>query len=183
MRLECSTVSLFLFRLGVEAAMAPLGEQELYHMNSLVPLNGMSLLHMNGHLAGAAAAAVVKRDPPVHQPPPQIAMEAPKPAPQVAAAGGGQDTQNGDSSPGAGGRSSSPQANSSSAQIDTSANKLFVGGLSWQTSTEKLRTYFGMFGTVTDVLIMKDPITQVIKYLHLAESIPPGNITLLCIKI
>lgn len=39
--------------------------------------------------------------------------------------------------------------------------KLFVGGLSWQTSSEKLKEYFGMFGTVTDVLIMKDPVTQV----------------------
>lgn len=44
---------------------------------------------------------------------------------------------------------------------DQTAGKLFVGGLSWQTSAEKLREYFGMFGTVTDVLIMKDPITQV----------------------
>jgi RNA recognition motif-containing protein len=44
---------------------------------------------------------------------------------------------------------------------DTAPGKLFVGGLSWQTSSEKLREYFGMFGTVTDVLIMKDPITQV----------------------
>lgn len=39
--------------------------------------------------------------------------------------------------------------------------KLFVGGLSWQTSSEKLRQYFGMFGNITDVLIMKDPVTQV----------------------
>uniref|UniRef100_A0A182JCY6 RRM domain-containing protein n=1 Tax=Anopheles atroparvus TaxID=41427 RepID=A0A182JCY6_ANOAO len=30
----------------------------------------------------------------------------------------------------------------------------------WQTSSEKLSEYFGMFGTVTDVLIMKDPVTQ-----------------------
>ena len=44
---------------------------------------------------------------------------------------------------------------------DTAPGKLFVGGLSWQTSGEKLREYFGMFGNVTDVLIMKDPITQV----------------------
>ncbi|CAO1417264.1 unnamed protein product [Diamesa tonsa] len=43
---------------------------------------------------------------------------------------------------------------------DTAPGKLFVGGLSWQTSGEKLREYFGMFGNVTDVLIMKDPITQ-----------------------
>ncbi|CAH1131249.1 unnamed protein product [Ceutorhynchus assimilis] len=38
--------------------------------------------------------------------------------------------------------------------------KLFVGGLSWQTSSEKLKEYFGVFGNVTDVLIMKDPVTQ-----------------------
>ncbi|KAJ6635841.1 RNA-binding protein Musashi like Rbp6 [Pseudolycoriella hygida] len=43
---------------------------------------------------------------------------------------------------------------------DPAPGKLFVGGLSWQTSTEKLQEYFGLFGTVTDVLIMKDPLTQ-----------------------
>lgn len=42
-------------------------------------------------------------------------------------------------------------------------NKLFVGGLSWQTTPEKLRDYFSQFGAVTDVLVMKDPITQVRK--------------------
>lgn len=51
--------------------------------------------------------------------------------------------------------SSSPGADSAA------AGKLFVGGLSWQTSSEKLRQYFGMFGNITDVLIMKDPVTQV----------------------
>uniref|UniRef100_A0A182QS26 RRM domain-containing protein n=1 Tax=Anopheles farauti TaxID=69004 RepID=A0A182QS26_9DIPT len=43
---------------------------------------------------------------------------------------------------------------------DPAPGKLFVGGLSWQTSAEKLSEYFGMFGNVTDVLIMKDPVTQ-----------------------
>lgn len=43
---------------------------------------------------------------------------------------------------------------------DSAPGKLFVGGLSWQTSQEKLREYFGQFGNVTDVLVMKDPITQ-----------------------
>ena len=49
---------------------------------------------------------------------------------------------------------------------DSAPGKLFVGGLSWQTNQERLREYFGQFGTVTDVLVMKDPITQV------AETVP-----------
>ena len=50
---------------------------------------------------------------------------------------------------------------------DGSPGKLFVGGLSWQTTPDKLREYFGQFGTVTDVLVMKDPVTQVSKQINL----------------
>ena len=45
---------------------------------------------------------------------------------------------------------------------DPAATKLFVGGLSWQTCEETLRQYFGQFGQVDLVQIMKDPFTQVI---------------------
>ena len=69
--------------------------------------------------------------------------------PNESTGGGGGGSQNGSSS----GRST-PSS-------DSSPGKLFVGGLSWQTTPEKLREYFGQFGTVTDVLVMKDPVTQV----------------------
>ncbi|XP_059488264.1 RNA-binding protein Musashi homolog 1 isoform X2 [Neocloeon triangulifer] len=62
--------------------------------------------------------------------------------------GGSQGGSSGRSTP-SGGSSSEP-----------APGKLFVGGLSWQTSAEKLREYFGQFGKVTDVLVMKDPVTQ-----------------------
>lgn len=67
-------------------------------------------------------------------------------------AGGGANSAGGDSSSGR----STPNQNDLS-----SSAKLFVGGLSWTTSSEKLRQYFSMFGNVTDVLIMRDPLTQV----------------------
>ncbi|KAJ2938631.1 hypothetical protein O0L34_g11959 [Tuta absoluta] len=58
------------------------------------------------------------------------------------------------------GRSSPAQQQPNPGTTSPSPSKLFVGGLSWQTSSEKLREYFAMFGAVTDVLIMKDPVTQ-----------------------
>ncbi len=48
-----------------------------------------------------------------------------------------------------------------STPIDLSHNKLFVGGLSWQTSADKLCEYFGQYGTIIDVQVLKDPLTQV----------------------
>ncbi|KAK9509621.1 hypothetical protein O3M35_006889 [Rhynocoris fuscipes] len=146
-------------------AMAPIGEQDIFNMNGLVPMNGLGLLHMNSQLpiikqdhlkplvngggpvsAASAAAHQVTSSA-------QQSLPAPPQPPQTNGTSGNTGESGNEGNQAASGRST-PNSN------DPSATKLFVGGLSWQTSSEKLRQYFGMFGTVTDVLIMKDPITQ-----------------------
>ncbi len=37
--------------------------------------------------------------------------------------------------------------------------KVFVGGISWQTTEETLQYYFQRFGEVGDVVLMRDKIT------------------------
>lgn len=38
--------------------------------------------------------------------------------------------------------------------------KMFIGGLSWQTTAEGLRDYFGKFGEVNECMVMRDPATK-----------------------
>jgi len=38
--------------------------------------------------------------------------------------------------------------------------KMFIGGLSWQTHPEGLKEYFGKFGDIAEVMVMKDPTTK-----------------------
>ncbi|OQR84639.1 heterogeneous nuclear ribonucleoprotein A1 [Achlya hypogyna] len=38
--------------------------------------------------------------------------------------------------------------------------KIFIGGLSYETTDDKLRSYFSAYGTVTDAVVMKDPISR-----------------------
>ena len=40
------------------------------------------------------------------------------------------------------------------------SSKMFIGGLSWQTAPESLREYFSKFGSITEVMVMKDPTTR-----------------------
>lgn len=46
------------------------------------------------------------------------------------------------------------------AEVPNDPGKMFIGGLSWQTSPESLREYFSKFGEITEVMVMKDPTTR-----------------------
>jgi RNA recognition motif-containing protein len=76
-----------------------------------------------------------------------------------------------------------PPLGRSTPSSDSSPGKLFVGGLSWQTTPDKLRDYFGQFGTVTDVLVMKDPVTQVTQKQMHKNSRPGLSLLLNCREI
>ena len=73
---------------------------------------------------------------------------------------------------GGGGNPNSQNSSGGGGANDSSPGKLFVGGLSWQTTQDKLRDYFSQFGAVTDVLVMKDPVTQVRRDLLLSDFPP-----------
>ncbi|CAI4052512.1 hypothetical protein SUVZ_15G0340 [Saccharomyces uvarum] len=45
------------------------------------------------------------------------------------------------------------------ADLSKESCKMFIGGLNWDTTEDNLREYFGKYGTVTDLKIMKDPAT------------------------
>ncbi|XP_053688805.1 RNA-binding protein Musashi homolog Rbp6 isoform X3 [Sabethes cyaneus] len=49
---------------------------------------------------------------------------------------------------------------SNQAEVPNDPGKMFIGGLSWQTSPESLRDYFSKFGEITEVMVMKDPTTR-----------------------
>jgi len=50
--------------------------------------------------------------------------------------------------------------NDNTTEVPNDPGKMFIGGLSWQTSAEGLREYFSKFGDVTEVMVMKDPTTR-----------------------
>ncbi|XP_051933595.1 RNA-binding protein Musashi homolog 2-like [Hippocampus zosterae] len=38
--------------------------------------------------------------------------------------------------------------------------KMFIGGLSWQTSPDSLKHYFNTFGEIRECMVMRDPTTK-----------------------
>ncbi|XP_065155950.1 RNA-binding protein Musashi homolog Rbp6 isoform X3 [Atheta coriaria] len=51
-------------------------------------------------------------------------------------------------------------ASGSPAEVPNDPGKMFIGGLSWQTSPESLREYFSKYGEISEVMVMKDPATR-----------------------
>uniref|UniRef100_A0ACB8FYC1 Chromatin assembly complex, subunit 3 n=1 Tax=Sphaerodactylus townsendi TaxID=933632 RepID=A0ACB8FYC1_9SAUR len=45
-------------------------------------------------------------------------------------------------------------------EVSLTSSKMFIGGLSWQTTQEGLREYFSQFGEVKECLVMRDPLTK-----------------------
>ncbi|KAL8139609.1 hypothetical protein V2J09_005630 [Rumex salicifolius] len=43
--------------------------------------------------------------------------------------------------------------------MDSDQGKLFIGGISWETTEDKLKDYFGQFGEVMQAVIMRDKVT------------------------
>uniref|UniRef100_A0A1J3EFC7 Heterogeneous nuclear ribonucleoprotein 1 n=1 Tax=Noccaea caerulescens TaxID=107243 RepID=A0A1J3EFC7_NOCCA len=49
--------------------------------------------------------------------------------------------------------------------------KLFIGGISWETSGDRLREYFQNYGEVLQLVIMKDRVTErVVMQKHMIDG-------------
>jgi len=44
-------------------------------------------------------------------------------------------------------------------EMDSDQGKLFIGGISWETTEEKLRDHFQAYGEVVEIVVMKDRAT------------------------
>ena len=44
-------------------------------------------------------------------------------------------------------------------EMDSDQGKLFIGGISWETTEEKLKEYFENYGDVVQTVVMRDKTT------------------------
>lgn len=77
------------------------------------------------------------------------------------------------------GLSSSPENifSGSGDEIPNDPGKMFVGGLSWQTTPEGVREYFSQFGDVAEVMVMKDPATRRSRGFGFITFSNPGSVS------
>ena len=61
-------------------------------------------------------------------------------------------------------RYSTPTSNLQNCNYLPYFRKMFIGGLSWQTTTEGLKEYFAKFGEIGEAMVMKDPTTRRSRY-------------------
>jgi RNA recognition motif-containing protein len=54
----------------------------------------------------------------------------------------------------------SPSGDLEGSEQHNDPGKMFIGGLSWQTTAEGLRDYFCKFGEVNECMVMRDPATK-----------------------
>lgn len=62
------------------------------------------------------------------------------------------------------------------AEVPNDPGKMFIGGLSWQTSPESLREYFSKYGEITEVMVMKDPTTRRSRGFGFITFADPGSV-------
>ncbi|EPB77331.1 hypothetical protein ANCCEY_03566 [Ancylostoma ceylanicum] len=53
---------------------------------------------------------------------------------------------------------------------------MFIGGLSWQTTAEGLRDYFGRFGEVNECMVMRDPATKRARGFGFITFVDPASV-------
>jgi len=61
-------------------------------------------------------------------------------------------------------------------EIPNDPGKMFIGGLSWQTTPESVREYFSQFGDVAEVMVMKDPATRRSRGFGFITFTNPGSV-------
>ncbi|XP_055861692.1 RNA-binding protein Musashi homolog 2-like isoform X2 [Biomphalaria glabrata] len=64
-----------------------------------------------------------------------------------------------------------------SIEDDHDPGKMFVGGLSWQTTGDTLREYFHKFGEIKEAQVMKDPTTRRSRGFGFVTFVDPESIT------